>query len=173
MLATVTSDAAFRYAFRSEEKVALQEIGPRFTLKLRSLRKGLPAVQDFGEAPKVTEIQVGDMEAQEEARDAAIAGGQQEGGGGEAEDAKVADGEQEAKKIIKPPTQDEFLWVWKVRFRLTLLPRSILIDHPSLSWKRRGEHSFYSLVYYCGHQALCGAVRKCMVFLYIFYLALS
>src|ERR1700729_1244853 len=48
-----------RYAFRSTEKVALQEIGPRFTLKLRSLRKGLPAVQNFGEAPKTTEIQVG------------------------------------------------------------------------------------------------------------------
>lgn len=32
-----------RYAFRSTEKVALQEIGPRFTLKLRWLKKGLPA----------------------------------------------------------------------------------------------------------------------------------
>ena len=31
-----------RYAFRSTEKVALQEIGPRFTLKLKWLKKGLP-----------------------------------------------------------------------------------------------------------------------------------
>ncbi|ETW78862.1 hypothetical protein HETIRDRAFT_14859, partial [Heterobasidion irregulare TC 32-1] len=30
-----------RYAFRTPEKVALQEIGPRFTLKLRSMKKGL------------------------------------------------------------------------------------------------------------------------------------
>lgn len=29
-----------RYEFRNEKKVALQEIGPRFTLKLRSLQKG-------------------------------------------------------------------------------------------------------------------------------------
>ncbi|KAI0047126.1 Brix-domain-containing protein [Auriscalpium vulgare] len=41
-----------RYAFRSTEKVALQEIGPRFTLKLRSLKKGLPAVKDYAEAPQ-------------------------------------------------------------------------------------------------------------------------
>jgi ribosome production factor 1 len=31
-----------RYAFRSTEKVALQEIGPRFTLKLKWLKRGLP-----------------------------------------------------------------------------------------------------------------------------------
>lgn len=29
-----------RYEFKNEEKVALQEVGPRFTLKLRSLQKG-------------------------------------------------------------------------------------------------------------------------------------
>lgn len=33
-----------RYAFASLEKAKLQEIGPRFTLKLRWLRKGLPTV---------------------------------------------------------------------------------------------------------------------------------
>ncbi|KAK0189096.1 anticodon-binding protein [Armillaria mellea] len=51
-----------RYAFRSTEKVALQEIGPRFTLKLRSLRKGIPAVQRFGEAPKGLEFDNGASE---------------------------------------------------------------------------------------------------------------
>ena len=30
----------FRYIFRSEKKAGLQELGPRFTLKLRSLQKG-------------------------------------------------------------------------------------------------------------------------------------
>ena len=34
-----------RYAFKSTEKTALQEIGPRFTLKLRWLKKGLPSVK--------------------------------------------------------------------------------------------------------------------------------
>ena len=45
-----------RYAFRSTEKVALQEIGPRFTLKLRWLKKGIPAVQQFGAPPKPLEF---------------------------------------------------------------------------------------------------------------------
>lgn len=30
----------FRYVFRNAKKVGLQELGPRFTLKLRSLQKG-------------------------------------------------------------------------------------------------------------------------------------
>ncbi|EJD47914.1 Brix-domain-containing protein [Auricularia subglabra TFB-10046 SS5] len=45
-----------RYAFRSTEKVALQEIGPRFTLKLRWLKKSLPA-------PKKDEPRAKDGEA--------------------------------------------------------------------------------------------------------------
>jgi len=31
-----------RYMFKSTDKTALQEIGPRFTIKLRSLKEGLP-----------------------------------------------------------------------------------------------------------------------------------
>jgi ribosome production factor 1 len=113
-----------RYAFRSEEKVALQEIGPRFTLKLRSLRKGLPAVQKYGEAPKTTEIQVGVEEMQDEsqAREGVNKVGGEEGedkaeGTGEDEGLweRAGDGDETSKAVIKPPTQDEFLWVWKVR----------------------------------------------------------
>ena len=33
-------DFAFRYIFKNEKKVGLQELGPRFTLKLRWLQKG-------------------------------------------------------------------------------------------------------------------------------------
>jgi len=29
-----------RYVFRNEKRVGLQELGPRFTLKLRTLQKG-------------------------------------------------------------------------------------------------------------------------------------
>ncbi|KAH7890761.1 anticodon-binding protein [Phlebopus sp. FC_14] len=47
-----------RYAFRSTEKVALQEIGPRFTLKLRWLKKGIPVVQSFGAAADPLEVTV-------------------------------------------------------------------------------------------------------------------
>ncbi|KAF9269071.1 Brix-domain-containing protein [Marasmius fiardii PR-910] len=77
-----------RYAFRSTEKVALQEIGPRFTLKLRSLRKGIPAVQDFGEAPKPLEFDLG-----------------------EKEEGDV--GSVSVPKPVVPPKQDEYLWSWK------------------------------------------------------------
>jgi len=40
-----------RYMFKSAEKTALQEIGPRFTLKLRYIKKGIPAVRQLGAAP--------------------------------------------------------------------------------------------------------------------------
>ncbi|TFK95418.1 anticodon-binding protein [Pterulicium gracile] len=66
-----------RYAFRSLEKVSLQEIGPRFTLKLRSLRKGLPAVTRFGEERDGLEFddgQVDDGAEDEEAVDAEMVG---------------------------------------------------------------------------------------------------
>jgi hypothetical protein len=36
--------ANIRYVFDSPTKARLQEIGPRFTLKLRWLKKGLPSV---------------------------------------------------------------------------------------------------------------------------------
>ena len=68
-----------RYAFRSPEKVALQEIGPRFTLKLRYIKKGLPAVKNLGAPSKPLEFDAGEdeeaepKEAQEEGMDPAHA----------------------------------------------------------------------------------------------------
>ncbi|KAJ6515485.1 anticodon-binding protein [Mycena sanguinolenta] len=78
-----------RYAFRSTEKAALQEIGPRFTLKLRSLRKGIPAVQRFGDPPKPLEFDVGNKEEDGEPKDT------------------------EASLPVVPPETDEYLWEWK------------------------------------------------------------
>ena len=34
------TDICYRYMFKNAKKAGLQEIGPRFTLKLRSLQKG-------------------------------------------------------------------------------------------------------------------------------------
>ncbi|KAG7093963.1 hypothetical protein E1B28_007594 [Marasmius oreades] len=79
-----------RYAFRSTEKVALQEIGPRFTLKLRSVRKGIPAVQNFGNAPKPLEFDSGENDG----------------------DPKEDDDDTSPPKVL-PPKQDEYLWSWK------------------------------------------------------------
>ena len=92
-----------RYAFRSTEKVALQEIGPRFTLKLRSLKKNIPAVYNLGESPAPLTIEkdededdpVGDLEGQDQEK--------------KADEEK----EKEPSKTL-PPKQDEFLWQWKV-----------------------------------------------------------
>ncbi|KAH9479540.1 Brix domain-containing protein C4F8.04 [Psilocybe cubensis] len=87
-----------RYAFRSTEKVALQEIGPRFTLKLRWLKKGIPAVRNLGEAPEPLAFDV--------------------------ETASTADGqptelESEKPKKTIPPKQDEVLWEWKPELETT------------------------------------------------------
>jgi ribosome production factor 1 len=90
-----------RYAFRSDEKVALQEIGPRFTLKLRSLRTGLPAVKAFGETPKPLEFDnFDDMDQTVEEQE------RPEGGSSTAASASV------------PPKTQEYEWAWKVRFLL-------------------------------------------------------
>jgi hypothetical protein len=126
-------------------------------LKLRSLRKGLPAVQNFGEAPKTTEIQVGADEAQEETK--AREGVDEVENEEKVDGAETMDGDDEIhaeegsanetsrrKTIVKPPTQDEFLWVWKVRlFLWYFIPgdrnnktRNLI----SPSWRPHGGHSF-------------------------------
>jgi ribosome production factor 1 len=85
-----------RYAFRSPEKVELQEIGPRFTLKLRWLKKGIPAVHSIGEGPSPSEPGVDS--AEESTKDNEVE---------DVQDAKLS-------KVV-PPTHDELLWAWKVR----------------------------------------------------------
>lgn len=76
-----------RYAFRSLEKAALQEIGPRFTLKLRWLKKGIPGVKDLG-APPPPLMLASDAPEGEETKDTA--------------------------KPCQSPKGDEYLWQWKV-----------------------------------------------------------
>ncbi|KAH9935897.1 Brix-domain-containing protein [Epithele typhae] len=92
-----------RYAFRSPEKVALQEIGPRFTLKLRYMKKGLPAVKALGAPAKPLEFDVDDDEP-------------------EPTDAEMKEGDDlrpvERKEVL-PPTEDEYLWMWKPELETT------------------------------------------------------
>ncbi|KAF4569951.1 hypothetical protein EYR36_009757 [Pleurotus pulmonarius] len=124
-----------RYAFRSPEKVALQEIGPRFTLKLRSLRKDIPAVTRFGDAPPELCFEVGaDEEAggegtlEEEAPELNVSEAAE---GEEGKDETMhppthesdepsepsADSKKQKQKV--PPKQDEFLWQWKPELETT------------------------------------------------------
>jgi len=96
----------------------LQEIGPRFTLKLRSLRIGLPAVKEFGEPSTKLEF--------DEFEDAAAGGGHSEGKspdrpsaeavdkGGKEEDMEDEESESKPRKKTKLPTVDEYQWQWKV-----------------------------------------------------------
>jgi ribosome production factor 1 len=117
----------FSYAFRSTEKVALQEIGPRFTLKLRWLKKGIPAVRNFGEEPKGLEF---DNEADQ--KDEALSGN---------------DDPMKPKKVV-PPKEDEFLWTWKVRGFSSVIIRCLMPLPHSLNLKPLGEHSFCRLNYF-------------------------
>lgn len=99
--------ASSSYAFRSTERVALQEIGPRFTLKLRSLKRGLPAVNYLGDVAKPLEFD--DFGESEEKTERIVDDAQGE--------SDVEEGTPEVAKPSKkvPPKVDEYEWVWKVR----------------------------------------------------------
>ncbi|KAF9054477.1 anticodon-binding protein [Panaeolus papilionaceus] len=95
-----------RYAFRSIEKVALQEIGPRFTLKLRWLKKGIPAVNRIGEEPEA-------LMFDEPSAPSATPADSEVKPEGENEEAP------ETRKKTIPPKQDEFLWQWKPELEIS------------------------------------------------------
>jgi ribosome production factor 1 len=109
--------SVFRYAFRSPEKVQLQEIGPRFTLKLRSLRKGLPAVKNLGEVRKDLEFDTFEDDANQEDKLVNV-GEQPRGEQPQGEDAdtnmeRSGTAHGHFRKVL-PPKEDEYVWTWKV-----------------------------------------------------------
>lgn len=133
-----------RYAFRSPEKVALQEIGPRFTLKLRWVKRGLPAVQNFGAASQPLEISVGTGEAEEPDHGSPI------------EDVRDDDDTRlDASSTKNPPRDNDFLWQWKV---CDLHPPYTSADTVSLVKARVGnnETDIFLVIY-------CLSVRRCIV----------
>ncbi|KAF8159567.1 anticodon-binding protein [Crassisporium funariophilum] len=91
-----------RYAFRSTEKVALQEIGPRFTLKLRWLKKGIPAVHNYGEEPQPLTFDVQPAAAENV----------------DQETPSDSPTSEPPKKTI-PPKHDELIWAWKPELETT------------------------------------------------------
>ncbi|KAI0313270.1 Brix-domain-containing protein [Amylostereum chailletii] len=102
-----------RYAFRSDEKVSLQEIGPRFTLKLRSLKKGIPAVRNPGEAPKPLEFDdFGDEVEEKMGEDPVPAEAEQDEG-------PKDDDSTETGTTTVPPKSDEYEWIWKPELETT------------------------------------------------------
>lgn len=100
-----------RYAFRSTEKAALQEIGPRFTLKLRWVKKGIPGVGSAfgaGEHPPSLEVDIGHEEPTEGVDEV----GKDESQNGEN---RATDIQDHAKPMVPPKGgMDEYEWIWKV-----------------------------------------------------------
>ncbi|KAJ7223767.1 hypothetical protein C8J57DRAFT_1391249 [Mycena rebaudengoi] len=80
-----------------------REIGPRFTLKLRSMRKGIPAVQRFGDEPQTEEDEENPMLDEPEAGP---------------EDPEAAS-DAAPKLAVVPPQTDEYLWTWKPELETT------------------------------------------------------
>lgn len=133
--------------FASTEKARLQEIGPRFTLKLRWLRKGLPSVLAAdGVAPRS-----GDKAESEDDEDAEEEDGEDvdvdmertdkptvaDEGADEDEDEEEPDEETKGKKRkdmvngVKIPALDEeqeYEWKWKVSRGCPVIYSSLLLD---------------------------------------------
>ncbi|KAI6016086.1 anticodon-binding protein [Pisolithus microcarpus] len=103
-----------RYAFRSPEKVALQEIGPRFTLKLRWVKKGLPEVRNFGASPNALEITTGTTEESPPQTEGTTAERDQNADEDSGDD-DVGEGAGEPQLSVKtdPAKDSEYLWRWK------------------------------------------------------------
>lgn len=112
-----------RYAFRSTEKVALQEIGPRFTLKLRSMRKGLPAVKNLGETAKPLEFDTADDDAANDAEGESKSQDQDPSAEPDEQDEDMEEStetqSQPAKSKTLPPKDDEYVWAWKPELETT------------------------------------------------------
>lgn len=123
--------------FASAHSAKLQEIGPRFTLKLRWLRKGLPAVTaGDGSIPRgggsedVDEVEMSKQEKKDE--DEAMA------------EMSVGQGRKTTFQEMGIPALDEeqeYEWKWKVRLGKTPPFDADVAYSPK--WRSRGGHSSY------------------------------
>lgn len=149
-----------RYAFASPTEAKLQEIGPRFTLKLRWMRKGLPGVKAAdgrmaagGDKSGDTEFAVDDSDdedvAQQEKDDEAEAA------------AAMARGEitPAGQAIPALDEEQEYEWKWKVRLAHHHAPGTAIADICSPRWRCPAEPSScrlssyiscsLTILYYC------------------------
>lgn len=124
-----------RYAFTSATEAKLQEIGPRFTLKLRWLRKGLPAVRAAdGSVPRGGDPEEADAEDDDLARQERLDEDEamEEMGKG----VKASTGNVTNLGIPALDADEEYEWKWKVS--LSGLGFAHLC---SQRWRYRDEHS--------------------------------
>ena len=100
------------YGFRSTEKAALQEIGPRYMLKLRSLIAGLPAVKAFSEPSTKLEfdefddVETNSLKAKAKANCLQRKSKKAE----DKEGMEDGDSESQVMKTTRPPRVDECQW---------------------------------------------------------------
>ena len=98
---------------------------------MRSLRKGLPAVKNLGEAPKSLEFDT--FETEEPDQKATVPSEEvapsnepaPDDSEGKSEDVEMAE-ETPAKKTL-PPKTDEYLWMWKVRALPSMYLSTVLL----------------------------------------------
>ena len=107
-----------RYVFASAEKARLQEIGPRFTLKLRYIKKGTPAVHQLGTQPPPLQF---DAEADEiEDRNESSADDTRLSQTDEAVQSSDEEDASSSAVVTAPKTSsnhtkdEEYIWKWKV-----------------------------------------------------------
>jgi hypothetical protein len=131
--------------FASMEKARLQEIGPRFTLKLRWLRKGLPSVLAAdGVAPRSGEKEEKDDEDDEEEDDEEEVDVDMErtdkvDNAAEGEDDEEPEEKPDVKvKIPALDEEQEYEWKWKVSLSLLVIAGRWLILSIVLSAKDGG-----------------------------------
>ena len=124
----------FRYMFASTEKARLQEIGPRFTLKLRWLRKGLPSVlaadgvaprsgdatenanakDDSGDDDEGEDDDGEDVDVDMERTDKPTAAEDEEESGEDEDKPKAQKNVVNGVKIPALDEEQEYEWKWKV-----------------------------------------------------------
>lgn len=145
--------------FTSPTQAKLQEIGPRFTLKMRWLKKGLPSVT----APDGRIANGGD--ANEGNYDDAEVEKQEKADEDEAmgELGKAPAQNTDQRPVIPPLDEEqEYEWKWKVSRPYTMLVWMRLLIPCSPRWRFRDAHSSCRLVDPCMYLTLtlCGPFQS-------------
>ncbi|WVQ85853.1 hypothetical protein IAT38_008021 [Cryptococcus sp. DSM 104549] len=116
-----------RYMFTSATSAKLQEIGPRFTLKLRWLRKGLPAVTaPDGRAPAGGDPEGSDADSDDEEVDEEALARQEKMDEDEAmkeigkpSKAEKGKGKEKGIKVPELDEEQEYEWKWKPKMEVS------------------------------------------------------
>ena len=140
--------------FASATSARLQEIGPRFTLKLRWLRKGLPAATTSdGQVPHG-----GDPEARDETEISRHERKDEDEAMEEIGKSVVQVASAFESGIAPLDQEQEYEWKWKVG-RLSLTLKTCADASISRRWRYRGGHSFCDIIRWICMEARLGSLN--------------